>query len=261
MKNIFIGTGGYYYSGWKPFFYPEDLKSREFLSYYSRFFNFVEINSSYYRPVTRKQLIRMIDQVPQDFLFTVKAHKSITHERLDPDRSTGEFLEESIILGETGHLGGYLLQFPFSFRRTPDNRRYLDRICRLFENQPLFIEFRRSEWIEKKVLFELEERGITPVTTDLPPLKNLPANNGIYKGRNSIYLRFHGRNRELWWTGDSTSRYDYTYTGEELLERLKDTVPMRKSGKLIFAAFNNHYKGQAVKNAMEAKKIFERYPE
>ncbi len=106
----------------------------------------------------------MIDQVPQDFLFTVKAHKSITHERLDPDR-------------------------------------------------------------------------------------------------NSIYLRFHGRNRELWWTGDSTSRYDYTYTGEELLERLKDTVPMRKSGKLIFAAFNNHYKGQAVKNAMEAKKIFERYPE
>ena len=59
----------------------------------------------------------------------------------------------------------------------------------------------------------------------------------------------------MWWTGDSTSRYDYTYTKEELSERLREAVPMSKSGKLIFAAFNNHYKGQAVKNAMEAKEI------
>ena len=97
MKNIFIGTSGYYYPDWKPFFYPTGLKGEDFLRYYSREFNFVEINSSYCRPVTRKQLKRMINQVPKGFLFTVKAHKSITHERIDPEKMPENSLKKQHI--------------------------------------------------------------------------------------------------------------------------------------------------------------------
>lgn len=255
MNNIFIGTSGYYYPGWKSLFYPKDCKASEFLRYYSSKFNFVEINSSFYHPVSRKQMEKMTRQVPEHFLFTLKAHKSLTHERTAPGRSAGCLIENTAILKETGHLGGYLIQFPYSFHRTFENRKYLDTVCRLFEGFPVFIEFRHREWINTKVMHEITERGITPVTTDLPPLKNLPENSGFQQGKSGIYMRFHGRNSELWWTGDNTSRYDYTYSREELFERVKDILPLKKSKKLIFVAFNNHYKGQAVKNAMEVINI------
>ncbi len=255
MNDIFIGTSGYYYHGWKSIFYPKECNGADFLHYYSRKFNFVEINSSFYRPVTRKQLEKMTKQVPEHFLFTLKAHKSLTHERAAPERSAEVLIENTAPLKETGHLGGYLIQFPYSFHRTHANRIYLDRVCRLFEGLPVFIEFRHREWITSKVMTEITERGITPVTTDLPHLRNLPENSGLQQGKSGIYLRFHGRNRDLWWTGDNTSRYDYTYSREEMIERVKDILPLKKSKKLIFIAFNNHYKGQAVKNAMEVKEI------
>ncbi len=257
MNNIFIGTSGYYYPDWRSSFYPGNLKGPEFLNFYSKNFNFVEINSTYYRPVSRKQLEKMIDQVPDSFLFTLKAHGSITHERSgDPSEKCREFIENTSILRDTGHLGGYLLQFPYSFHRTAENRKYLDRICGMFRGLPVFIEFRHREWIDRKVIEDIKSRGMTLVTTDLPEVRNLPENKSVIDGKDSIYLRFHGRNRDLWWTGDSTSRYDYTYSTDELKDRAKEIIPMNKGKKLIFIAFNNHYKGQAVKNAFEMKKIF-----
>lgn len=257
VNSIFIGTSGYHYSDWRPHFYPERLSPSEFLKYYADFFNFVEINNSYYRPVERKNLEKMIKQVPPGFLFSIKAHRSLTHERESDPKAEGQrFIEHTRILRDTGHLAGYLFQFPYSFHRTEKTRSYIAKICEIFTEMPLFIEFRNTDWLNGKVLKDFKNRSITMVTTDLPALKNLPQNNnkGVQEG-SSIYMRFHGRNTSSWWTGDNTSRYNYTYSERELAIRMEDILPFRDNKKRLFIAFNNHYKGQAVWNAIQMKNL------
>jgi uncharacterized protein YecE (DUF72 family) len=72
------------------------------------------------------------------------------------------------------------------------------------------------------------------------------------------YIRFHGRNRAAWWTGDNASRYDYLYSEEELegwVERIKTIL---RRARTLLVAFNNHFRGQAVQNARMMKDLLVR---
>ena len=80
-QRVLIGTSGYSYRDWKGVFYPENLDSRGFLEHYAGVFPFVELNFSYYRQPDRGMLERMIDRTPGGFLFSIKAHREITHKR------------------------------------------------------------------------------------------------------------------------------------------------------------------------------------
>ncbi len=64
-----------------------------------------------------------------------------------------------------------------------------------------------------------------------------------------VYIRFHGRNRENWWTGTNVSRYDYLYAPQELEEFADELRPLAASSSTLLIAFNNHHRGQAVQNA------------
>ncbi|HEV2686044.1 MAG TPA: DUF72 domain-containing protein, partial [Actinomycetota bacterium] len=75
----FVGTSGFAYKEWKPEFYPADLKAAEMLSFYSRRFNSVEINNTFYKMPTEKVLAQWREQTPEEFSFTLKAPQRITH--------------------------------------------------------------------------------------------------------------------------------------------------------------------------------------
>ncbi len=72
------------------------------------------------------------------------------------------------------------------------------------------------------------------------------------------YLRFHGRNSENWWSGDNISRYDYGYSTEELEEWMPRIADMAKLAKTSYVSFNNHARGQALKNANQLKSMLQR---
>ncbi len=255
--DICTGTSGYSYGDWVGPVYMEGTKKSDFFSRYTQLFNFVELNYSYYSFPAARTLKALQEKAPEGFRFALKAHQSMTHEQADNlpdicDRFTGVLSP----LREAGSLASVLLQFPFSFHYTKENRLRLDALCRGLEKVPVHVEFRNTEWFQQKTIDQLTSRGVGIVTSDYPPLQGLPA--FILHGENPVtYVRFHGRNKESWWSGTNVSRYDYLYSKEELEECIPVLKEAAIKSKVLLVAFNNHYKGKAVQNGRELAGLLE----
>jgi len=257
MANIYIGTSGYSYKDWVGPFYPAKTKQQDFLKLYANEFNTVELNFTYYRQPEAKTIAGMVEATHEDFLFTIKAYQGLTHEiSSDPHKEAIQFREGISPLIETSKLGAVLLQFPYHFHYTDENRRYLQRLCSEFENLPLTIEFRNSEWLKESVYETLQKIDIALASVDEPDLPKLLKPTDRVTAHFS-YIRFHGRNRENWWTGDNRTRYDYLYNDQELREWIPRIKSIAGRVKTLFIFFNNHQKGQAVVNTQRLKKLLE----
>lgn len=254
MGDIMIATSGYSYDDWRGVFYPPELPKDEFLRYYALFFPFVELNFSYYAMPRAASLSAMAARTPSSFRFSIKAHKSLTHEPGPAWRDdAAAFARAAGALAETGRLAAVLVQLPYRFHHTPENRGYLAALLAALAPLPLVVEFRNDEWRGERVYDELDRRGVGVAMVDRPELPGLPLIEERVTG-NLAYLRFHGRNADAWWNGDATGRYDYCYSKEELALALPRIRRMAKSGNL-FVAFNNHARGNAVRNAGELKAL------
>jgi uncharacterized protein YecE (DUF72 family) len=125
MNPIHIGLSGYSYKPWQGVarFYPEKLKSAEFLRYYAGRFKTVELDGMWYRLPTEQMVHGWLDQTPSSFIFSPKAHRQITHmHRLRPDALAfvHVMLDRLAPLMEQKRLGPVLLQLPPNFRRDDD---------------------------------------------------------------------------------------------------------------------------------------------
>ncbi len=258
MNDILIGTSGYSYEDWRDVLYPAELPKDEFLRYYSLFFPFTELNFSYYAMPTVNGLKGMVERTPSSFLFSIKAHKSLTHE-IDANwkDAAAQFHRAASVLAKADRLAAVLIQLPYSFHHTPDNRTYLAALLSALSPLPLVVEFRNDEWYTPRVYDELDKRSVGSVMVDRPDLPGLPPIEERVTGGLG-YIRFHGRNETNWWSGDNVSRYDYLYSDEELQACAPRLRRMAKAGTLL-VAFNNHAKGKAVKNAKSLKAIL--FPE
>ena len=68
------------------------------------------------------------------------------------------------------------------------------------------------------------------------------------------YFRFHGRNAEMWWKGDTETRYNYLYSHEEMEELAVKVKSSTEQTRIAFAFFNNHWQGYAPRNAIDMMK-------
>ena len=249
--KVYIGTSGYSYDDWVGTVYPDKTPKASFFECYSRLFSFSELNFSYYTMPTARSLEPLASRAPAGFVFSIKAHKSLTHQ-IDSgwNGNAQAFMEgvESLRISEK--LGTVLFQFPYSFHYTVENRKYLDALCTQFESLPIHMEFRNDEWDTAAVFEGLRARGAGYAASDNPDLRGLPRFMPVVTNGTG-YVRFHGRNKENWWTGTNTSRYDYLYEGGEIDAAVPHLLQMAKEGTILFVAFNNHYKGKAVQNGKE----------
>jgi uncharacterized protein YecE (DUF72 family) len=252
VNPIFIGTSGYSYEDWKDFFYPSQVSSKDYLSYYSNYFNTVELNFTYYCFPAIHAFDSMCAKVKElkEFVFSVKAHSIFTHQRTYCIEDTKKFLESLKPLSEHSRLGSILFQFPYSFYLTRNNLDYLSKIGEDFNGYEICMEFRNKYWLDTKVLSLLESLNIGFCNVDEPPLKGLLPATDICTS-DTGYIRFHGRNSQSWWEHESAfQRYDYIYKQEELAEWIPRVQTMAEKSKKIFVYFNNHYKGKAAKSAL-----------
>src|SRR3982074_2038562 len=115
--RTFVGTSGYSYKEWKGSFYPEDLPASQMLGFYSGRFNTVEINNTFYRMPAPAMLSKWAQQVPEAFVFSLKAPQSITHRRqlTDAGATLGYFGKTARELGQK--LGPVLFQMPPFFKK------------------------------------------------------------------------------------------------------------------------------------------------
>ncbi|HVP19787.1 MAG TPA: DUF72 domain-containing protein, partial [Spirochaetia bacterium] len=203
--RILLGTSGYSYDDWIGPVYPPGTRRQDFLGLYSSEFPIVELNFSFYQQPAARTLERMVSVTPPGFLFALKANRTMTHE-------IGEDWEEQIStfrsgispLLEADRLAAILLQFPYSFGYTPESRERLAAICGRLDGLPLAVEFRKSDWMRPQVLEGLRERKVALVSVDEPDLPRLLRPTTEVTS-DFAYLRFHGRNKAKWWTGDNAS--------------------------------------------------------
>ena len=247
-----IGTSGYSYADWVGPVYPPGTPSGLFLEHYARRFGFTELNFTYYRMPTPDGLRRIAAKTPDTFRFAVKAHRTLTHDHgsewsATVERDAVRFVEAVASLGQS-RLHGVLVQFPFSFHYTDATRRYLASLLDALSPLRLFVEFRNTDWSRASVLRELERRSVGIVIPDLPRLAGLPVQPPVLTSDHG-YLRFHGRNESTWWTGSNVTRYDYLYSDRQLTEWVAPARALADRADTVAIAFNNHFEGQAVRNA------------
>ncbi|WP_457621557.1 DUF72 domain-containing protein [Persephonella sp.] len=241
LSKFYVGCSGYFYWDWKGKFYPSEIKPSEWFDYYSRYFNTVEINSTFYNFPDKKKLKNWYRKAPEGFIFSVKVHRSITH--LKKFKDTKKILDDFYaVVGSSlkNRLGAVLFQLPPSYKYSDDN---LERIiCQLDKNFLNVIEFRDKSWWNEDVYNTLSKHSIVFCNVSAP---DLPEN--LIKTGSAFYLRFHGKNN---W-------YRYYYSDDEL--RLWAERILKIKSELYFIYFNNDFNAYAPENALKLKTLINEY--
>jgi uncharacterized protein YecE (DUF72 family) len=265
---IRVGTAGWSYTDWVGIVYPTRApRGFDRLSWMASVFDTNEINSTFYRvpsPRMTRDWARRVAHNPR-FAFTAKLYRGFTHEREAAEEDRRAFLEAMQPLADEERLGCVLAQFPQSFHNTAENRDLLARVLDRFASLPLAAEFRHRSWDSPEAVALLAERGAAFVNIDQPRFKDtLPATNHVTS--DVAYYRFHGRHWEKWFGPDTSNeeRYNYLYSEKELepwatrIREGDEKAAARgeggRTGGGAYAILNNHFRGQAVANAVDLQK-------
>ena len=262
--NIRVGTAGWSYPEWKGVVYPRNrgVGFHE-AAYLARFFSAIEINTSFYQPL-RPELARLwVTKVEasKSFRFSAKLYRGFTHERRLTRQGVLQFSEGLAPLADSGRLGCLLMQFPFSFRRTRENREYLARLGRAFRHYPLVAEVRHSSWNTQSALDWFGDHGIGFCNIDQPQLNHsLPPTAHVTSPVG--YVRLHGRNYHEWFNFSqertdhsglrpAEARYNYLYTTAQLKKWKERVDQIASQTRTTYLVTNNHFQGKAAVNALQ----------
>jgi uncharacterized protein YecE (DUF72 family) len=262
-SHVYIGPAGWAYPDWKNIFYPDKLPVRETeLSYLARFFNLAEVNSTFYRIPTAEMTQNWIKQIKHNpaFSFTCKLFQGFTHQpaKLQP-ADVENYLRAVTPLHAANKLLAILLQFPWSFKNTEENRDRLQKLIHLFGEFPLALEIRHKSWETPSFLNYLSDKKVAFVNIDQPVIGQ-SIGFTQYATSNQVYFRFHGRNYQNWFREniEGSARYDYFYSVKEQNEFIEKISQLISPGKTIILVYNNHFRGQAVANGFQMKFHFEK---
>ena len=247
MARLFIGTSGWTYPSWKGVFYPEDLPSRRYMEFYSRVFASTEVNYSFYHLPGPSTYEKWAAQVPDEFIFALKASRFITHVKrlVDVEEAWATFVQNALTLGS--HLGPILLQFPPSYRF---DRKRLAAFLRIAQRPALrshplrlVFEFRHESWFREETYDLLRKHGAALCIADSP---GYPRRDEVTA--DFTYLRFHGR----------TDLFASSYSNGELAKEAKLIKGYLRKGLDVYVYFNNDALGHAVANARTLKQLVEK---
>jgi uncharacterized protein YecE (DUF72 family) len=258
QSTLRVGPAGWNYKDWEGIVYPAGGSSDP-LAFLADYCDTIEINSSFYAPPRSRDAAAWARRVRNNprFKFTAKAWQRISHERRAEDASPlaadCDAVRRSFApLAEAGVLGAVLIQFPWSFRCTPENQEYLERVFGLLRDFPLALEVRHGGWDREPFYDFLRECGVAFCNVDQPII-----GNSIKPGERATarlgYFRLHGRNYQNWFKEDAgrDARYDYLYSKDEIRQLSSQIRKVQQSTEETYAVTNNHFRGQALVNAME----------
>jgi uncharacterized protein YecE (DUF72 family) len=233
-----IGCSGFYYKNWKGVFYPEKLAQNKWLAYYATQFNTLELNSTFYRFPTLETMENWYKKVPDNFVFSVKAPRVITH--LKKLKDCEKLLDDFYTVCEAGlkkKLGCLLFQFPPSSSCNAEMMlKVLNALRPGFKN---VAEFRHPTCWNKEVFDLLSEKRISFCSISHPSLPD-----DIITTSDVAYVRMHG----------VPVMFQSDYSLMEL-EALKKKLSKNKEIKEAWVYFNNTDGKHGYKNALDLKKM------
>jgi uncharacterized protein YecE (DUF72 family) len=239
MKGrCFIGTSGWSYVHWSGVFYPPDLKTSNWLSFYITHFNSVEINNTFYHLPTTSAFRVWKESAPKGFIYALKGSRFITHMKKlkDPEKPLRLFLKRAKLLKD--NLGPILFQLPPHWRCNPSR---LEDFVRLLPNNIRFaFEFREQSWFNKEVYNILREKNIAFCIYHKLGFESPHEITSKF-----VYIRFHG----------AEFLYGGRYSKTELSRWAEKINGFMRGGKDVYVYFNNDANGYAVINAKELREM------
>lgn len=233
---IRIGTAGFSYKDWLGNFYPQFCPAADFLRFYTSVFCTVEIDATFYRIPSAETVKKWSSQCRDEFIFTAKFPKGVTHQGELPERldTAAAFMEVMRGLGDC--LGPLLMQFPYSFKPVD-----FELLARLVEAIPadlrIAVEVRNKTWLKVPELFDLlKAKNIALVLIDHPWMPRREVATADFH-----YIRFLGDRKQI--------QDDFSYVRKDREEDLgwwRDVIKrLTADGQELFAYFNNHYSGHS----------------
>jgi uncharacterized protein YecE (DUF72 family) len=244
MTNYYLGTMGFSYKDWSGPFYPEKLPARDYLSYYARHFNAVEIDSTFYGIPRRDYVLRWGRVVPEDFQICAKLPKSITHDQklFNVEAELNEYVNVMRLLED--RLGVLLVQLPPSF--TAVERLALENFLKLLPKDLRFaVEVRDSSWYNGDTAELLASYGVAWAATEYEDLPIRINTTAPY-----LYVRFIGRHGRF-----PTHEIERLDVDRQLIwwrDRLEEAADKVET---IYGFFNNDYAGFGAGTAYRFKKM------
>jgi uncharacterized protein YecE (DUF72 family) len=243
--GIRVGCSGWNYAHWRNgVFYPPRCAARNWLRFYAKYFDTVEINMTFYRLPKAPVVQRWVEETPDGFTFAVKVSRYVTHIKrlLDVQEHLPLLYERIEPLLRSPKLGPLLWQLPPTFQADHD------RLARALEHlhgipngsgQRHAFEFRHPSWFTEQTYTLLREHNVALVIGDRPQVNDFQTHELT---ADFTFVRFHGGTRG--WNGN----YAHGELDEwaERLERWSDEVD-------VFAYFNNDWEGYAIENALYLK--------
>lgn len=237
--EVYIGCSGWNYKDWRGKFYPEKLAQKNWLPFYAKAFNTVEVNNTFYRLPKDSTLENWERTAPEDFNFTLKGSRYVTQMKKlnDPVESLKKFESAAAVMKKK--LSCILWQLPPNLHRNDEK---LINFCEaLNRNNKNVIEFRHDSWFDPEVYDILKKYEITFCSLSSPEFsEEMIVTSPIG------YVRFHGKGKN--W-------YDYYYSMDELREwHQKITI----SGvREVYVYFNNDIGANAPENARQLRDLFD----
>ncbi len=240
-----IGCSGWNYAHWRNgVFYPPRCPSREWLAFYARHFDTVEVNSTSYRLPREAAVTGWVESTPDGFTFAVKVSRYLTHVKRLAD--VGEHLpllyERIRPLVASRKLGPLLWQLPPTFRR--DTSRLAATLDQLHDGQRHAFEFRHPSWFCDETIALLRDHGAALAIGDRPEVHEFQTHELT---ADFVLVRFHAGTR------GRNGNYSQTEL-EEWAERLDGFAGSAD----VFAYFNNDWEGYAVENARALNRLLDR---
>jgi uncharacterized protein YecE (DUF72 family) len=244
--QLYIGCSGWSYDAWLGHFYPANLDRKEFLKYYSQVFDFVEIDSSFYRAPNLFMTKRWASLTPDDFRFTAKFPRSVTHEKrlAEPEKELHYFFD--VMRPLRNKLLALLLQLPPSLT-AKEGLKKLEVLIHMLD--PAFryaIEVRHKSWFDRSVYKLLSDNNICLAWSQLDTIQTPPELTSDF-----VYLRFIG-DRSI----------DEKNFGRVQKDRLKElrlwshsVSRLKDKAKYAVVAANNHYAGFGPATANSFRKM------
>lgn len=272
-------------------FYPKLASTAESrLRFYAEHFSTVEVDSTYYAIPNRSTAALWASRTPADFTFHIKAYAALTGHGIDPktvprdiydllahkDKHEKQiyvkepalmkviaekFVEALLPLAGSGKLGIVVFQFPPWFQYKTKHLDYILSCQNAMGRIPVAVEFRHGSWLtpdkQESVFHFMRKHRLIYVVADEPQYGNLSTIPFVPAVTGDIaYFRFHGRNKENWLKrGIETSlRYAYQYTEEELNSLVPAVKGADKRAKATYCMFNNHG-SPGIRNAQMMAKL------
>jgi uncharacterized protein YecE (DUF72 family) len=255
--SIRIGTSGWSYDDWVGPFYPPQTKAGDYLAFYTRHFDIVEVDSTFYRLPTARMAIGWAEHTPDGFSFALKMPRTITHEKIlhDCDADMEGIVSTFGLLGPK--LKSVLLQFGYFNRDAfAGPRPFFDRLAAFlgkYGQLPFACEIRNRNWLTKDYFALLRAYNVATVLVEhawLPPIDTLIEHHDVATGP-YVYTRLIGDRAGIEKISKRWDQIVVDRSGD--LRRIAAALRQTANRAEVLVFVNNHYAGHGPESCRQLR--------